>query len=70
MVLEKNLNLRTVVNKLGSIENEFRVFAMEVLAGQASLETEVTQHGARFRLDFSQVGEWVVVLQQGAAAFT
>ena len=32
-----------------------RVFEMEVLAGEASLETEVMQHGARFRLDYSKV---------------
>ncbi len=42
--------------QLGSIENEYRVFSMEVIAGEPKLETEVTQHGARFRLDFSQVG--------------
>ena len=55
VVLDKNPNLRTVVNKLGSIESEYRVFAMEVLAGQACLQTEVKQHAARFQLDFSQV---------------
>ena len=42
--------------QVGSIENEFRVFNMEVIGGEQRLETEVTQHGARFKLDFSQVG--------------
>lgn len=41
--------------QLGNIENEFRVFQMEVLAGEPSLETEVKQHKARFSLDFSKV---------------
>ena len=41
--------------QLGSIENEFRVFQMEVLAGEPNLETEVKQHRARFSLDFSKV---------------
>lgn len=56
VIVDKNPQLRTVINKLGSIENEFRVFQMEVLAGEAAFETEVKQHGARFKLDFSQVG--------------
>ncbi|EFJ46503.1 hypothetical protein VOLCADRAFT_81828 [Volvox carteri f. nagariensis] len=55
VLLDKNPHLKTVVNKLGSIENQYRVFEMEVIAGEKKLETEVTQHGARFRLDFSQV---------------
>ncbi|GIL89794.1 hypothetical protein Vretimale_16566 [Volvox reticuliferus] len=55
VLLDKNPHLKTVVNKVGSIENEFRVFQMEVIGGESRLETEVTQHGARFRLDFSQV---------------
>lgn len=55
VLLDKNPALRTIVNKLGSIENEFRVFQMEVIAGDPVLETEVIQHGSRFKLDFSQV---------------
>ena len=41
--------------QLGNIENEYRVFQMEVLAGEPNLETEVKQHRARFSLDFSKV---------------
>ena len=43
--------------QVGTIENEFRVFAMEVLAGPPGLEAEVSQHGARFRLNFAEVRE-------------
>jgi tRNA (guanine37-N1)-methyltransferase len=43
--------------QVGTIENEYRVFAMEVLAGPPSLEAEVSQHGARFRLNFAEVRE-------------
>jgi tRNA (guanine37-N1)-methyltransferase len=43
------------VLQLGSIENEYRVFDMEVIAGEQAFETEVSQHGVRFRLDFSKV---------------
>lgn len=42
--------------QVGQIENEYRVFNMEVLAGEDNFEAEVSQHGARFRLDFSKVG--------------
>ncbi len=42
--------------QVGSIDNEFRVFNMEVLAGRDSTETEVVQHKARFKLDFAKVG--------------
>lgn len=55
MILDKNPSLKTVVTKLGNIENEYRVFSMEVIAGEQRLETEVVQHKAKFKLDFSQV---------------
>ena len=40
---------------MGNIENEYRVFQMDVIAGKTVLETEVKQHSARFKLDYSQV---------------
>jgi len=56
VLLDKNApKIRTVVNKLASITDEYRVFPMEVLAGDASLETAVKENGATFRLDFSRV---------------
>ncbi len=42
--------------QVGTIETEWRVFRMEVLAGEARTEAEVKQHKARFRLDFAKVG--------------
>ncbi|KAA6423720.1 MAG: tRNA (guanine(37)-N1)-methyltransferase [Trebouxia sp. A1-2] len=55
VVLDKNPSIKTVVNKVGNIENEYRVFQMDVIAGKPILETEVKQHSARFKLDYSQV---------------
>lgn len=55
VLLDKNPGLRTVVNKVGTITNEFRVFDMEVLAGEDDTVTTVTQHGARFTLDYRRV---------------
>jgi tRNA G37 N-methylase Trm5 len=93
VILDKNLNIRTVVNKVrwasnlgmlvvvpdehrplvkpdvslpltaphakqvGTITNDYRVFEMEVVAGESQTETEVVQHKARFKLDFSKVAD-------------
>ncbi|KAL2635902.1 hypothetical protein R1flu_007381 [Riccia fluitans] len=54
--LEKNSpRIRTVVNKVGTISNQFRVPTWEVLAGDSDLVAEVKQQGAVFRLDFGLV---------------
>ncbi|KAK3269525.1 hypothetical protein CYMTET_22037 [Cymbomonas tetramitiformis] len=56
VLLDKNLpRIQTIVNKVGSIENTFRVPEFEVLAGKSSMVTEVKQHGATFKLDFAKV---------------
>lgn len=65
IILEKNQPaIRTVVNKIGSIENAFRTFPMEVLAGYGykNIEKEndwsitvVKQEGCTFQLDFRTV---------------
>jgi len=47
--------IKTIVNKVGSITNEFRVPEFEVLAGEHDMITEVKQYGATFRLDYSLV---------------
>ena len=44
-----------VQTQVGTIESEYRVPTLELLAGDPSTETEVKQHGATFRLDYSQV---------------
>ncbi|KAF9595730.1 hypothetical protein IFM89_003472 [Coptis chinensis] len=47
--------IKTVVNKVGSISNEFRVPKFEVLAGIDDMVTEVKQYGATFKLDYGLV---------------
>lgn len=47
--------IQTVVNKVGSITNEFRVPKFEVLAGKTDMIAEVKQCGATFKLDYGSV---------------
>jgi tRNA (guanine37-N1)-methyltransferase len=55
VLLDKITRVRTVVNKVGTIENEWRVFEMEVLAGEDDTIAEVRQGGLRYKLDFRKV---------------
>ncbi|EOY30880.1 S-adenosyl-L-methionine-dependent methyltransferases superfamily protein isoform 1 [Theobroma cacao] len=47
--------IKTVVNKVGTITNEFRVPKFEILAGESDMVTEVKQYGATFKLDYCLV---------------
>ncbi|GAA5844180.1 hypothetical protein JCM5353_005894 [Sporobolomyces roseus] len=55
VILDKNKSLRTVVNKLDTIDNVYRNFQMEVLAGEPDFFVEMSEHDCRFRFDFSKV---------------
>jgi len=49
-------NVKTVVNKINSIDNTYRNFAMETLAGQAdNYMVSVKENGVKFEMDFSKV---------------
>lgn len=56
VIYDKNYpRIKTVVNKVGTITNEYRVPKFEVLAGENDMVTEVKQYGARFKLDYGLV---------------
>lgn len=55
VILEKNRHIRTVVNKLDSIDNEFRFFKMEKLAGDDEYEVMVSESNCSFTFDFRTV---------------
>lgn len=56
LLCQKNYpRIQTVVNKVGTITNEFRVPKFEVLAGKDDMVTEVKQYGAVFKLDYRLV---------------
>ncbi|KAJ8044332.1 tRNA (guanine(37)-N1)-methyltransferase [Holothuria leucospilota] len=55
VMLDKIHGITTVVNKTNEICNQFRVFNMEVIAGENSFITTVREHHCQFELDFSKV---------------
>lgn len=55
VILDKNQKIKTVVNKLKTIDTEFRNFQMELLAGEKDFMTTVREHGCSFTFDFSKV---------------
>ncbi|KAF8653387.1 hypothetical protein HU200_062314 [Digitaria exilis] len=56
VIYDKNYpRIQTVVNKVGTITNEYRVPEFEILAGKNDMVTEVKQYGATFRLDYGLV---------------
>ncbi|CAL5021022.1 unnamed protein product [Urochloa decumbens] len=56
VIYDKNYpRIQTVVNKVGTITNEFRVPKFEILAGKNDMVTEVKQYGATFKLDYGLV---------------
>eukprot|EP00601_Ochromonadales_sp_CCMP2298_P023581 CAMPEP_0173289114 /NCGR_PEP_ID=MMETSP1143-20121109/10798_1 /TAXON_ID=483371 /ORGANISM="non described non described, Strain CCMP2298" /LENGTH=401 /DNA_ID=CAMNT_0014227965 /DNA_START=300 /DNA_END=1502 /DNA_ORIENTATION=+ len=55
VLLDKNPTLRSVVNKVGNIDTEYRTFPMELLAGDADMEVTLKESGARFTFNFAQV---------------
>ncbi|KAF2074996.1 hypothetical protein CYY_003692 [Polysphondylium violaceum] len=54
-ILDKNLQVKTVLNKVGKIDTVFRTFQIEVLAGEDNLVTEVKENECLFKFNFSEV---------------
>ncbi|KAI9314288.1 hypothetical protein BX666DRAFT_2029814 [Dichotomocladium elegans] len=55
VILDKNKNITSVVNKTNNIDTTFRFFKMEVLAGEDNMIAQVKESGCRFKFDFSKV---------------
>lgn len=55
VLLNKNKHIKTVVNKTNTIEETYRFFKMEVLAGEDNMNATVYEHGCVFEFDYSKV---------------
>ncbi|KAF6836818.1 tRNA methyltransferase trm5 [Colletotrichum plurivorum] len=57
VILDKNPNIRTVINKVDDVgsESEFRTFAYEVLCGPDDMNVDVKENGCVFQFDYSKV---------------
>lgn len=55
VLLDKVPNCKSVVNKLNTIDNVYRNFQLELLAGEDNYQTVVKENGVRFEFDFSRV---------------
>ncbi|KAG9452806.1 hypothetical protein H6P81_005710 [Aristolochia fimbriata] len=52
---KKRPKIQTVVNKVDSIQNDYRTMQLEVLAGNHSLLTTLVENGIRFHVDLAKV---------------
>lgn len=57
VILDKNPGIRTVINKKDTLgaENEYRVLAYEIVAGEDDMLVETKETGCIFRFDYSKV---------------
>ena len=55
VIIDKNPNIKTVINKVGSIETEFRTFPIELLAGDNNFNVTLRESNAKFQFDFDKV---------------
>ncbi|CAD5122446.1 DgyrCDS10871 [Dimorphilus gyrociliatus] len=55
VLLDKIPYAKTVVNKQNVINNTYRFFEMEILAGEENFITKTKEHGCIYELDFSKV---------------
>jgi tRNA (guanine37-N1)-methyltransferase len=55
VLIDKNPVIKTVVNKTNEIDNTFRNFKIELLAGENNMVTQARENGFAYQFDFSKV---------------
>lgn len=64
VLLDTHKAARTVVDKACTIDNTYRNFEMDVIAGDADFNATVIEHGRKFEFDFSKVQTFVALYVQ------
>nr|XP_020019209.1 tRNA (guanine(37)-N1)-methyltransferase isoform X1 [Castor canadensis]XP_020019210.1 tRNA (guanine(37)-N1)-methyltransferase isoform X1 [Castor canadensis] len=55
VMIDKNPGITSAVNKISNIDNTYRNFQMEVLAGEENMTTKVRENNYIYEFDFSKV---------------
>lgn len=55
MLIDKITNIKTVVNKISGIDNTYRNFELEILAGSSDTMVQCKENNCYFRFDFARV---------------
>nr|XP_031309676.1 tRNA (guanine(37)-N1)-methyltransferase isoform X1 [Camelus dromedarius] len=55
VMIDKNPGITSAVNKINNIDNTYRNFQMEVLAGEENMMTKVRENNYTYEFDFSKV---------------
>ncbi len=55
MLLDKLTQIKTVVNKINEIDNTYRNFSFEILAGEQKTLVRCKENGCLFEFDFANV---------------
>ncbi|XP_019406473.1 PREDICTED: tRNA (guanine(37)-N1)-methyltransferase [Crocodylus porosus] len=55
VIIDKNPGITCVVNKINTIDNTYRNFQMEILAGETNMMTKVKENSIQYEFDFSKV---------------
>ncbi|CDK28544.1 unnamed protein product [Kuraishia capsulata CBS 1993] len=55
VIIDKNPSIKTVVDKLDTIDTTFRTFKMKVIAGEDNFMVEQLENKCKFHFDFSKV---------------
>jgi tRNA (guanine37-N1)-methyltransferase len=63
IILDKNSCIKTVINKTSKIDNVFRTYEMEILAGENNFEVQHKEGNCKFEFDIRKV-YWSSRLQQ------